>query len=57
MVGLFGYGAGAVQTALSNATDNAQGGSVISLSDNTTITFSNLTAAELQAKSSQFFST
>jgi len=56
MVGLFGYGADAVQAALAGATDTAQGGSVISLSDNTTITFTDLTADQLRQHGGQFFS-
>ena len=57
MVGLFGYGANAVQTALASATATTDGsGSNVVLSDNTTITFSNLTVAQLQQHSGQFFS-
>ena len=57
MVGLFGYGANAVQTALAGATSTAAGGSIIALSDNTTITFTNLTVDQLKSHSSQIFST
>jgi Ca2+-binding RTX toxin-like protein len=57
MVGLFGYGATAAQTAIAGSIDNTTGGSVISLADNTTITFTNLTAAQLKMDSSQIFST
>ena len=56
MVGLFGYGANAVQSALATATNTSSGGSVITLSDNTTITFNNLNVDQLKADSSQFFS-
>ncbi len=56
LVGLFGYGANEVQSALASASSTNTGGSIIKLSDNTTITFSNLSVDQLKAHSSQFFS-
>ena len=55
LVGLFGYGANEVSKALASAT-NVAGGSVIKLSDDTTVTFTNLTAEQLKAHGSQFLS-
>ena len=53
VVQLVGYGAGEAQTALANASNVGAGGSVISLSDNTSITFLNLSADQLKAHGSQ----
>ena len=57
LVGLFGYGANEARTVLAAAVDNASGGSSITLSDNTVITFNNLTADQLKAHGTQIFST
>ena len=54
LVQLFGYGANAVQTALASATGTNTGGSKITLSDNTTVTFSDLSVSALKAHSGQF---
>lgn len=56
LVGLFGYGANEVQSALATASSTNTGGSVVKLSDNTTITFSTLSVDQLKAHGSQFFS-
>ncbi len=53
LVGLFGFGANEVATALATAKDVA-GGSVIQLSDNTTLTFTNLSAEYLQNNANKF---
>ncbi len=56
LVGLFGYGANAAQAALAGASSSGSG-SVISLTDNTTITFDAVTPDQLKADAARFFST
>lgn len=53
LVGLFGFGANEVATALATAKD-VSGGSVIQLSDNTTLSFTNLSAEYLKANANKF---
>ena len=55
-VGLFGYGANAAQAALAGASSSGSG-SVISLSDDTTITFEGISLDQLKADAGSFFST